>query len=168
VIFNHPHLGTENAILHSRFLAHLFHASTKRWMKHNGALGSMNDGHGLVLLRRDKFIPPPLPPHNNKNAVGDGKRTYYSLRRHQSGQSFANLRHVHGCGDGGSETFIFGRACDYQDSLDNCISLLLPWEHNVLGNDIHFSVDGMMKSVIYVPPLNLWRPKLWLVVALKK
>jgi hypothetical protein len=39
VIFNHPHIGTENATLHTQFLSHLFYTSTKLWMKqHTGLL----------------------------------------------------------------------------------------------------------------------------------
>jgi hypothetical protein len=75
VIFNHPHLGTEDALLHSRFLAHLFHALTGRWMKPDGGLLHPTlvieqckrwrclewaDRHGLVLIQRGKFIPPLL------------------------------------------------------------------------------------------------------------
>ena len=154
VIFNHPHLGTEDALLHSRFLAHLFHASTGRWMKPDGGLLHLTlvigqcerwrclewaDRHGLVLLRRGKFVPPPPPPppataENHANAEGEasgrkaaggggGGKTYYSLRRHQSGRSFANRRRMQGDsrrgggggggrGDGDSETLVFGRACD--------------------------------------------------------
>ncbi len=33
VIFHHPHLGTEDAALHARFLAHLFYSATVHWMK---------------------------------------------------------------------------------------------------------------------------------------
>jgi hypothetical protein len=139
VIFNHPHLGTEDAVLHSRFLAHLFHASAVRWMSADGGLLHLTlvvgqcerwkcleraEKHGLFLLRRGKFVPPPPPPPPAgggtpvKKAVGGGDRTYYSLRRHQSGRSFANRRRMQGDGSGGgvvrgdngSETLVFGRA----------------------------------------------------------
>jgi uncharacterized C2H2 Zn-finger protein len=33
VIFNHPHLGTENAALHRQFLSHLFYSVDRYWMK---------------------------------------------------------------------------------------------------------------------------------------
>ncbi|KAL9181836.1 hypothetical protein ACHAXT_012179 [Thalassiosira profunda] len=120
VIFNHPHLGTEDAQLHSRFLCHLFHAATKRWMKLQGLLHlTLVNGqcarwrclegaakHGLKLLRRRAFRPPPPP-------VGEDGETYYELRRHQSGRSFAGRRRMQGGesfdGDGGSETLVFGR-----------------------------------------------------------
>jgi hypothetical protein len=46
MIFNHPHLGTEDALLHSRFLTHLFHTSTGRWVKPDGVLLHHDDGGG--------------------------------------------------------------------------------------------------------------------------
>ena len=33
VMFHHPHLGREDAQLHSRFLHHFFHAAVNRWLK---------------------------------------------------------------------------------------------------------------------------------------
>jgi len=142
VIFNHPHLGTEDAQLHSRFLQHFFCASTKRWLSKSGVLhltlvigqcerwkcieGALK--HGLVLLRRGEFIPPPPPIKNDaqggKSDEGNN-RTYYKLRRHQSGRSFANRRRmqqqqygdqclpVNNSSQNDSETLVFGRACDY-------------------------------------------------------
>ena len=118
VLFHHPHLGTEDARRHKRFLLHFFHAANKRWMKPNGGLlyltlvrGQcerwdciMGAGrHGLVLLRRGKFCPPPPPlvvnesdnsDNNSSSSKKDDRRvkTYYQLRRHQSGKSFANRR----------------------------------------------------------------------------
>ena len=76
VLFHHPHLGIEDAQLHKRFLLHFFHAATHRWMKPNGGLLYLTlvrgqcgrwdcirgaERHGLVLLRRGKFCPPPPP-----------------------------------------------------------------------------------------------------------
>ena len=70
VIFNHPHLGTEDAQLHTRFLHHLFHACVNRWMKPRTGLLHLTlvngqcsrwkciEGatkHGLVLRRRKTF-----------------------------------------------------------------------------------------------------------------
>lgn len=146
VIFNHPHLGTENAQLHSRFLQHLFHACVKRWMKPrtgllhltlvNGQFARWNciEGamrHGLVLLRRGPFCPPPPPPITTIDSETNDKvgNTYYSLRRHQSGRSFANRRAMQ-LEDGAnqnndSETLVFGRACDDYQIADID---LFPWE----------------------------------------
>ncbi len=151
VIFNHPHLGTEDAQLHSRFLHHLFHACVKRWMKPRTGLlyltlvngqcarwkcieGAME--HGLVLLRRGPFCPPPPPPPplSITNIDGDSSEnkagiTYYNLRRHQSGRSFANRRTMQSK-DGasqinGSETLVFGRDCNNDQTADID---LLPWK----------------------------------------
>ena len=149
VIFNHPHLGTEDAQLHSRFLHHLFHACVKRWMKPRTGLlyltlvngqcarwkcieGAME--HGLVLLRRGPFCPPPPPPLSITNIDGDSSEnkmgiTYYNLRRHQSGRSFANRRTMQS-NDGasqnnGSETLVFGRDSNNDQAADID---LLPWK----------------------------------------
>ena len=123
VLFHHPHLGTEDARLHKRFLLHFFHAANERWMKPNGGLLYLTlvrgqcerwdcimgaRRHGLVLLRRGKFCPPPPPlvlhesdnSHNSSSSSSkkDDRRvkTYYQLRRHQSGKSFANRRIMQG------------------------------------------------------------------------
>lgn len=150
VIFNHPHLGTENAQLHSRFLQHLFHACVKRWMKPrtghlhltlvNGQCARWNciEGamrHGLVLLRRGPFCPPPPPPITTIDSETNEK-TYYSLRRHQSGRSFANRRAMQ-LEDGGnqnndSETLVFGRSCDDHKIADID---LFPWEFITRGTE---------------------------------
>ncbi|KAK1739255.1 hypothetical protein QTG54_009798 [Skeletonema marinoi] len=149
VLFHHPHLGIEDAQLHKRFLLHFFHAATTRWMKPNGGLLYLTlvrgqcerwmcisgaERHGLVLLRRSKFCPPPPPPPSLSK-----EKTYYQLRRHQSGKSFANRRVMQGettqpqrdGGDGESETLVFGRSCDYpltSSSLDDNVGIL-PWEN---------------------------------------
>ncbi|KAK1739254.1 hypothetical protein QTG54_009797 [Skeletonema marinoi] len=148
-LFHHPHLGIEDAQLHKRFLLHFFHAATTRWMKPNGGLLYLTlvrgqcerwmcisgaERHGLVLLRRSKFCPPPPPPPSLSK-----EKTYYQLRRHQSGKSFANRRIMQGettqqqrdGGDGESETLVFGRSCDYPvtlSSLDDNVGIL-PWEN---------------------------------------
>ena len=148
VIFNHPHLGTEDAQLHTRFLHHLFHACVNRWMKPRTGLLHLTlvngqcsrwkciEGatkHGLVLRRRKTFCPPPPPLNKNidsesTNVVG---KSYYNLRRHQSGRSFANRRAMQST-DGAnlnndSETLVFGRACD-DCRTDDIVMSLLPWE----------------------------------------
>ncbi|MGK3760516.1 MAG: hypothetical protein ACI8RD_012833 [Bacillariaceae sp.] len=75
VLFQHPHLGTENCSLHKRFLAHLFHSATNHWMKRNGGIFHLTlvEGqydrweckeqakrHGLILLHQAPFAPPPI------------------------------------------------------------------------------------------------------------
>ena len=149
VIFNHPHIGTENVALHSQFLSHLFYASNKYWMKSSGGLLHLTlvlgqcerwdcmisaAKHDLILLRRDKFIPPPPPTRAAASAAGAAvndcsnggssksnscSTTYYNLRRHQSGRSFANRRSMNGNGGGDSETLVFGRVCDYHSLNDD-------------------------------------------------
>lgn len=117
VIFNHPHLATENAKLHSNFLHHLFHSVSHSYMAANGVfLLTLAQGqyerwdceraaekHGMKLVWRGVFRPPPLPTVSVKN------RTYYSLRRHQTGKSFAN-RVL-----GTSDTFVFHRKEEMPD-----------------------------------------------------
>eukprot|EP00566_Odontella_aurita_P016396 CAMPEP_0113576236 /NCGR_PEP_ID=MMETSP0015_2-20120614/28179_1 /TAXON_ID=2838 /ORGANISM="Odontella" /LENGTH=249 /DNA_ID=CAMNT_0000479639 /DNA_START=16 /DNA_END=762 /DNA_ORIENTATION=+ /assembly_acc=CAM_ASM_000160 len=48
VIFNHPHLGTESAALHIRFLAHLFHSANRHWMSDSGGVFSLTLAKGQV------------------------------------------------------------------------------------------------------------------------
>ena len=38
VIFNHPHIGTEDAALHSRFLSHFLHIASIHWMRASGGV----------------------------------------------------------------------------------------------------------------------------------
>jgi Domain of unknown function (DUF2431) len=122
ILFHHPHLGTEDAKLHHRFICHLFHSIASYWFSPkpsatttdspNHANGDRNMFfmtlvHGqydrwnvddaarrakLVLVDRSPFVSPPL-----------AQSSYYQHRRHQSGRSFAS-RAV-----GGSETFVFVR-----------------------------------------------------------
>lgn len=120
VIFNHPHLATEDAQRHSRFLAHFFHMSNLAWMAPGGgllhltlAMGQcdrwncleMAQRQGLLLLARHAFVPPP---------VMDPK---YQHRRHQTGKSFSRRTT-------GSETFTFARMSEH--SLLS--SICLPWQ----------------------------------------
>ena len=57
VIFNHPHLGTEDAQLHKRFLSHFFHSVFHHWLRPSGGilhltLVSMNTyAFALTLLQ---------------------------------------------------------------------------------------------------------------------
>jgi hypothetical protein len=122
VIFHHPHLGTEDAALHSRFLAHLFHAVTTCWMKRNGGLFHLTlvqgqferwqcqeaaQRHAMIMLHQASFWPPP---------VDESK---YHCRRHQSGRSFASRRPKWE-----STTFTFGRQGFRGDYRLTC----LPWQ----------------------------------------
>jgi Domain of unknown function (DUF2431) len=90
VIFNHPHLGTEDAALHGRFLHHLFDTVRTTWIKEHGvfivtlAVGQYErwkceeaaKKSKFRLLEKRRFIP---------NASAD---SVYELRRHQTGKSF--------------------------------------------------------------------------------
>ncbi len=119
VMFHHPHLGTEDAALHGRFLCHFFHSCVNGWMKAQGGLVHLTlvngqyerwnceqaaSSQGLKLLHRKPFVPPPV------------KNPTYHLRRHQTGKSFESRR------PSGSEAFLFGRKEDQQ--LDFLTSLL--------------------------------------------
>ena len=109
VIFNHPHLGVENARRHSQFLSHLFYSVRNGWMKQEGrlyltlAIGQWErwggqvaaQRSGLFLLDRCPFRPPYLEQQQ--------LRPYYQQRRHQTGKSFAGRAM-------GSETFTLSSA----------------------------------------------------------
>jgi uncharacterized C2H2 Zn-finger protein len=97
VLFNHPHLGLEDAALHAQFLCHLFHAVYHTWMVHDAdgkAAGFFHitlvkgqferwkcqeaaQRHGMELLVRHSFRSPRVP------------NPYFQHRRHQTGKSFA-------------------------------------------------------------------------------
>ena len=142
VIFNHPHIGTESAALHRRFLSHLFHTVDQHWLAPNGVfhltliLGQADrwncldaaTKHGFTLLNRDTFRPPPPPP--SKSSIGT--ETYFKSRRHQSGRSFANR-------STGSETLTFGRICDEKEGH---VARHLPWQNMP---NVEESGDNMLK-----------------------
>ena len=130
VLFHHPHLGTENCSLHQRFLAHLFYSVDNHWMKQKGGIFHLTlvEGqferwkckeqakrHGLKLLQKARFAPPPVTT-SNKTGVSTGNRYHY--RRHQTGKSFASRRP-----NSRSFTYTFGR------TIDNgiFIATTLPW-----------------------------------------
>ena len=108
VIFNHPHLGVEDASLHGQFLSHLFHSVVHGWMLQDGWFyltlivgqwerwegAASAEKFGLELVDRSVFQSP--------TAFQD-ESPYYQQRRHQSGRSFASRA------EAGSETFTFRR-----------------------------------------------------------
>jgi len=117
VMFHHPHLGKEDAQLHSRFLHHLFYAADKRWLKHKNDVScdtrnSNNEtsSGGLLYLtlvngqcarwkcieaaKKHGFVLLRRSPFNPPPAVASNTTTYYQLRRHQSGKSFAKRRRM--------------------------------------------------------------------------
>ena len=141
VIFNHPHLGKEDAELHSRFLHHLFHSASECWMKPNGGIFhlALVEGqyerwkckdaakcNGLVLLERNQFRPPPTAAL---------QRSYYQYRRHQTGKSFESRRT-----QGGSWTYTFGRISDQNMYVATC----LPWQQTTATttDSVHDATKG--------------------------
>ena len=137
VMFHHPHLGREDAQLHSRLLKHLFHTVSNRWLGHRGLFyltlvkgqyerwdcAEAASRASFTLLRRAEFNPPPAPE--------PGQNTYYILRRHQSGRSFASRRRMLGhesCHQGDSETLVFYRGGDFAGTILNEDFGMLPWE----------------------------------------
>ncbi|KAG7344944.1 protein of unknown function DUF2431 containing protein [Nitzschia inconspicua] len=122
VIFHHPHLGTEDAVLHGQFLAHIFHSATHYWMNDNDGVFHLTlvqgqferwkcqaaaARHGLVLLHQECFTPPPVP------------NSTYNYRRHQTGRSFATRRPA-----SKSITYTFGRENNEKRLSPPC----LPWK----------------------------------------
>mmetsp|Transcript_2159 Transcript_2159/g.3404 ORF Transcript_2159/g.3404 Transcript_2159/m.3404 type:complete len:388 (+) Transcript_2159:223-1386(+) len=117
VIFNHPHLGTEDAARHSRFLSHFLHECKKTWLMNNNgtvhltlAAGQWErwqgeeaaSKHGFILKHRVPFQSPPV------------EESKYQHRRHQTGKSFQNRT-------AGSETFVLVR-----NKTDN--AFLFAWQ----------------------------------------
>jgi Domain of unknown function (DUF2431) len=122
VIFNHPHLGTENAELHGKFLSHLFYSVNKFWLAPSGlfyltlANGQYDrwkcsdaaERNGMEVVERAVFDSAPLLISN----------PVYEHRRHQSGKSFASRTL-------GSETFTFALKSDVENPFLR--SIRLPW-----------------------------------------
>ena len=58
VIFNHPHLGVEDAARHAHFLSHLFHSVVNGWMERDGrffltlAAGQWERWEGAVTAQK--------------------------------------------------------------------------------------------------------------------
>jgi Domain of unknown function (DUF2431)/Zinc-finger double-stranded RNA-binding/Zinc finger, C2H2 type len=126
VIFNHPHLGREDAKLHSQFLCHLFHSVNQFWITVGGVFHlTLANGqyerwqchtaakrHGMKLLQQSTFIP---------NPSIDNFKSVYGHRRHQTGKSFASRT-------SGSTTYTFIRECDDTNSIIHSVAhIQLPW-----------------------------------------
>ena len=130
VIFNHPHLGTENAELHAKFLSHLFYSVNKFWLSPSGLFyltlangqyerWNCSDAalrNGMDLVERAAFDSSPSIILNPA----------YEHRRHQSGKSFASRT-------SGSETYSFARRSDKEIRFLRNISL--PWFSVSFGKD---------------------------------
>jgi hypothetical protein len=79
VIFNHPHIGVEDAVRHSRFISHFFHTANHVWLSNKRpnagvlhltlVMGQFErwkcmdaaKKHGFIILDRSAFQPPPPP-----------------------------------------------------------------------------------------------------------
>jgi uncharacterized C2H2 Zn-finger protein len=139
VIFNHPHLGTEDASLHGCFLHHLFDAVNNTWMKKHGIfIVTLADGQferwrceeaantqKFRLLEKRCFVPNALL-HDSA----------YELRRHQTGKSFR----ARTCG---SFSFIYARRDDADSSIETIKDL--PWFQPLGGDDDKQTVTKPMK-----------------------
>jgi len=150
VIFNHPHLGTEDAILHKQFLCHLFHSFLESFSNHVSPIPSNYKTRRLkvhiALAKRQrerwkcveaakrfdfelvnvtKFT---SPLDRLQSRIDDPHRSAihatYKTRRHQSGRSF-------GSRTSGSElcTFILNKGLDNSKTATakNNPEFLLPW-----------------------------------------
>ena len=151
VIFNHPHLGREDAELHSRFLCHLLHSAAQFWMKPSGGVFHLTlvrgqyerwkcdeaaERNGLVLLEKNEFRPPPPPSSNTNHADGagttSGRNRTQKQRQQQKQRTYYQYRRHHTGksfesrrAEGGSQTFTFGRANDSPSYVATCV----PWQH---------------------------------------
>jgi Domain of unknown function (DUF2431) len=125
VIFNHPHLGTEDAELHGKFLYHLFYSVNHYWLVPSSGVFHLtlvngqydrwkcefaSQRHGMKLIQQSAFVP--TPPSFLSNPV-------YGHRRHQTGKSFASRT-------SGSTTYTFVREHDNYD-VNWFAKLRLPW-----------------------------------------
>ncbi|CAB9502808.1 function [Seminavis robusta] len=99
VVFNHPHLGTEDAARHARFLCHLFHSVSTVWLG-IGPKQDDDDGWFHLTLVQGQFerwkCQQAAERHNMVLADSRPFRApqvdnpYYHHRRHQTGKSFAS------------------------------------------------------------------------------
>ena len=107
VLFNHPHLGVEDAARHGRFIHHFLRECCRSWLSKKSLTGTVQltlaagqwerwncqeaaSKQGFSLKHRVPFVAPP---------VQDAK---YQYRRHQTGKSFRKRTT-------GSETFVLER-----------------------------------------------------------
>jgi len=112
VVFNHPHLGREDAVLHSQFLCHLFHSVSTLWLHTTTSATSeksINNNNDDDNNTRDAYFHLTLVAgqYERWNCRQAAERhgmmlinqrpfrapqvpnPYYQQRRHQSGKSFA-------------------------------------------------------------------------------
>ena len=154
VIFNHPHIGNEDAQLHSRFLSHFFHSVHNHWLAPDGILhltlvnGQFDrwkcqeaaESHGFELVHRDSFKPPPSPGQymqlmlKESKIHNDGKKDMVAFQSKVDFKCFYQpRRHQSGKGfasraKGGSETLSFRRKLDHAKG-EYDILMHLPWQN---------------------------------------
>lgn len=154
VIFNHPHIGNEDAQLHSRFLSHFFHSVNNHWLAKNGILhltlvnGQFErwkcqeaaESNGFELVNRDAFKPPPSPGQYmqlmlKENKIhNDGKKEMVAFQSKGDFKCrYQHRRHQSGKGfasraKGGSETLSFRRKLEHARGEDD-ILMHLPWQN---------------------------------------
>ena len=151
VIFNHPHIGNEDAQLHSRFLSHFFHSVDNHWLAPSGILhltlvkGQFErwkckeaaERNQLEVVHRDIFKPPPSPGEyvqfmlKEVGVHGDESNNIMTFQAKDDFKCrYQYRRHQTGKSfanraKGGSETISFRRKSGLQ-----CDTLLhLPWQN---------------------------------------
>jgi hypothetical protein len=111
VIFNHPHIGNEDAQLHSRFLSHFFHSVHTHWLAPNGTVHlalvkgqcerwkciDAAEKHGFVLVHRDTFKPPPSPGQYIKSRLEemDMDMNVIAMERQEQGQRQRHIPNIY-------------------------------------------------------------------------
>lgn len=144
VIFNHPHLGTEDAALHSQFICHMFYSVAQVWLYQSGVFyltlvkGQFErwecekaaTSNGMVLLGRHAFLATPSAISN----------PMYEHRRHQTGKSFASRTT-------GSETYMFIHSADQTTTSSDRMGLpKLPW----FSAEIDAAVNDQKESTHFI------------------
>ena len=162
VIFNHPHIGTEDAGKHSRFLSHFFYSANTHWLAPNGMVHlslvkgqcerwkclDASEKHGFVLVHRDTFKPPPAPGKYIKMCIdlkemdeSIGKKSTAFRSKQDFKCRYQNRRHQSGRSfgsraKGGSETLSFRRKDELQSrQIDELILNHLPWQKLTYNDD---------------------------------
>ena len=127
IIFNHPHLGIEDAVLHHRFLCHMFYSLSSS-LSFEDSANATTIHIGLVCLQFERWGCKRAAEmfgfeimHKDKFQYPMGDNGQYETRRHQSGKSFGRRTH-------GSEMITFQKK-DMGAGDDNIVTRLLPWQH---------------------------------------
>jgi len=145
VIFNFPHLGTEDAQLHSRFMCHLFCSVRNHWLSNNNEKKkgvrrgfplfhlTLADGqyerwrcseaakrHAMKLVHRCVFIPPAILPLSRTTTAATSSTSAKELRQtnyytHRRNYTGKSFR-SRTAGD--SETFTFVREEDLSENVE--------------------------------------------------